>query len=135
MKVVIDTNVLISAAFRDKAPEEVILFIAAQSDFKWIVTTEILNEYLEVLGRKKFGLPDNILRRWVEILKKFTVLVEVDVPVSFIRDQKDAKFLACSLAVGADWLITGDHDFTQAEKLVNTTIISVLLSGSLSVMP
>ncbi|HCU23831.1 MAG TPA: putative toxin-antitoxin system toxin component, PIN family, partial [Deltaproteobacteria bacterium] len=43
------------------------------------------------------------------------------------RDQKDAKFLECALSANADFLITGDRDFHQAQKLVNTTIISVSL--------
>ncbi|MEK6406007.1 MAG: putative toxin-antitoxin system toxin component, PIN family [Acidobacteriota bacterium] len=47
--------------------------------------------------------------------------------LEFARDSKDAKFLACALVNDAEFLITGDRDFTQAEKLVNTTIISVLL--------
>ena len=37
MKVLIDTNVLVSAALRDKDPEAVILFIAARPDWQWIV--------------------------------------------------------------------------------------------------
>ena len=37
MKVLIDTNVLVSAALRDKDPEAVILFIAAQPDWELIV--------------------------------------------------------------------------------------------------
>ena len=45
MKVVIDTNVLVSAALRDRDPEAVILFIVARADFEWIVSPEILVEY------------------------------------------------------------------------------------------
>jgi predicted nucleic acid-binding protein len=45
MKVVIDTNVLVSAALKDKDPEAVILFIVARSDFEWVVSPEILAEY------------------------------------------------------------------------------------------
>ena len=49
MKVLIDTNVVISAALKDKDPEMVILFIARHSDFEWIVSQEILEEYKAVL--------------------------------------------------------------------------------------
>ena len=45
----------------------------------------------------------------------------------FPRDQKDAKFLACAQAAEADYFITGDRDFTEAKKLVTTTILSVSL--------
>ena len=53
--VVVDTNVVISAAFRDRIPEEIILFIVGSEDFEWIVSPKILTEYNEVLSRKKFG--------------------------------------------------------------------------------
>jgi putative PIN family toxin of toxin-antitoxin system len=125
MKVLIDTNVLVSAALRDKDPETVILYIAAQADIEWIVSPAILAEYQEVLGRSKFGLPDEVQRQWREMLGALTTVVEADVAVDFPRDQKDAKFLACALAADAECFITGDRDFTEARKLLNTTILSV----------
>ena len=42
MKVLVDTNVLISAAFRDRLPEKVILFLSARPYFMWIATEEIM---------------------------------------------------------------------------------------------
>ena len=127
MKVIIDTNVLISAALKDKDPEVVILFIAKHLDFEWIVSTEILEEYKGVLSRDKFGLSEELLHNWFDLIEKLTTPIEVDVTVNFPRDQKDAKFLACALVANAEFFITGDMDFTQAQKLVNTKIISVSL--------
>jgi predicted nucleic acid-binding protein len=45
--------------------------------------------------------------------------------IDFPRDRKDAKFIACALAAKADYLITGDRDFTEAQKLLSTTILTV----------
>ena len=39
----------------------------------------------------------------------------------------DNKFLACALATNAEFFITGDRDFSQAQKLISTTILSVSL--------
>lgn len=97
MKVVIDTNVLVSAALKNREPETVILFIVARTDFEWIVSPEILAEYKDVLSRKKFGLPKEVQRRWFDVLDRLTTVIEVDVAIDFPRDQKDAKFLACAL--------------------------------------
>jgi uncharacterized protein len=36
-------------------------------------------------------------------------------------------FLACTLTANAEFFITGDRDFSQAQKLLNTTILSVSL--------
>jgi uncharacterized protein len=126
MKVVIDTNVLVSAVLKDRDPEEVIMFVAGRDDMEWIVSPEILNEYQEVLKRPKFGLPEDILQEWFEMLEALTVSCDVVLDLDFPRDRKDAKFLACALSVDADYLITGDRDFSQAQKLLNTTILSVL---------
>jgi putative PIN family toxin of toxin-antitoxin system len=133
MKVLIDTNVLVSAALKDKIPEEVILFVVLHADMQWMVSPEILAEYKEVLSRSKFGLPHEIRNQWFDLLDVFTTVVEADVEIDFPRDRQDAKFLACALAANADYFITGDRDFTEAHKLVNTTILSASLFKKLIV--
>ncbi len=127
MKVVLDTNVLISAALKDKDPEALILYIVEQPDFTWVVSPEILSEYKEVLSRPKFALPEAVLYKWFELLDVVTTTVQANLEFEFPRDQKDAKFLACALAAKAEFFVTGDRDFSQAQKLLNTTILSVSL--------
>ena len=114
MRVVVDTNVLISAAIRDRLPERVILWIVGQDDVEWVVSGEILDEYAAVMERRKFALPPEIVDRWFELLARETVLVEVAGGVAFPRDRKDARFIACANGAAADYLITGDTDFAAA---------------------
>lgn len=125
MRVIIDTNVVISAALKDRNPETVLLFVIEQPEFQWIGSVEIVEEYWRVLKRPKFRLPQDILRRWREAFDNFITVVEVSDKVSFPRDQKDAKFLECALSTDAEYFITGDRDFEEARKLSNTTILSV----------
>jgi len=125
VKVVIDTNVLVSAILKDKEPEAILLFIASHPEIEWIISPSILKEYNEVLNRKKFSLPDNIKIAWLNLLDSLTTVIDAGVNINFPRDQKDAKFLSCAIAAGADYFITGDKDFEQAEKLFETVIISV----------
>lgn len=125
MKVVIDTNVLVSAILKNRTPESVILFVVENDDIEWIVSPEIMKEYREVLSRPKFSLPPELLAHWFEMLERFTVVCHVGFEIDFPRDRKDAKFLSCAIASGADFLITGDQDFTQAQRLITTTILSV----------
>lgn len=125
MKVVIDTNVLVSAVLRDRTPEAVILFVLEQDDFTWIISDEILTEYKHVLARQRLGIPELIQQRWLRLINTLTSIVTVDQTISFPRDPKDAKFLACALFASADFLITGDRDFSEAQRLVSTTILSV----------
>ncbi len=112
---------------RDRTPEEVILFVTEQDAFHWIVSDEILAEYREVLSRPKFDLSEEILNHWIEILESSTIEIDVDLEIDFPRDRKDAKFIACALAAQANFFVTGDHDFNEAQQMMNTTIISVSL--------
>ncbi len=125
MKVVIDTNVLVSAVIRDRDPEKVILYVASQPDIEWIASAHILKEYKDVLSRKVFGLPQDVLNAWFSLLESLIVIVETDFAIDFPRDRKDAPFLVCALAADADYFITGDRDFNEAQKLLKTTILSV----------
>jgi len=125
IRVVVDTGVVVSAAFRDRAPEEVILFIVGSEDFEWTVFPPILDEYNEVLSRKKFALTEAVLQSWSDIFDECTTVIEPEITIDFPRDQKDAMFLECALTAEANYFITGDKDFEEAQKLATTTIISV----------
>jgi uncharacterized protein len=131
MKVVIDTNVLVSAVLKGRVPRDVIQFIFDNPDWQWIASEEIIVEYKEVLSRSKFKLANEVRGEWFEIIDTFITLIDVNFEVDFPRDRKDAKFLACAMAAEAEFLITGDSDFNQAQTLVNTTIISVSLFNRL----
>lgn len=89
--------------------------------------SRILTEYREVLRRPKFGLPEAFLSQWNERFHSVVAKWPVDISVSLPRDMADAKFLACALAADADFLITGDKDFTEARKMGRTKIVSVNL--------
>ena len=124
MKVLIDTNILVSAILRDRLPERIILYVAEHPHITWIVSDDILAEYHGVLQRPKFRLAPHLLQRWFALIDNLVVKVAVDIVVEFGRDPKDAKFLACSLVSEADFFITGDRDFEDVQKLGNTKILS-----------
>jgi putative PIN family toxin of toxin-antitoxin system len=137
MRVVVDTNVVVSAILRDRLPEKILLFIIGHPDFEWVASPEILTEYREVLRRPKFGLPAEVLARWEERFRVAIAEWPVEMPVEFPRDVKDAAFLACALAADVDFLVTGDLDFTEARQVGRTMIVSVrqfheLVCGPLS---
>lgn len=125
MKIVIDTNELVSAVLRDRDPEAVVMFVANRDDFEWIVSKEIMAEYCEVLSRPKFGLSKDLLQGWFTMLDRLTSPCHVDLEIEFPRDRKDAKFLSCAIAAGVDYFVTGDSDFNEAHQLLSTTILSV----------
>lgn len=131
MNVLIDTNVLLSAALRDRLPEQVVLYVATRDDFRWVVTPEIFGEYTDVLRRPRFALDRPTLERWTKLLAMRTVNIgSPPRAADFPRDPKDAPFLAAALAAHADFLITGDQDLLQAKGIVATRIVTVAEFGS-----
>ncbi|MFY7805631.1 MAG: putative toxin-antitoxin system toxin component, PIN family [Limnoraphis robusta] len=125
MKIIVDTNILISAVLKGKNARQVIEFIIDQPDFEWIVSQQILEEYREVINRPKFKIPNETRHQWLDKIDTIPQLVEVKVKIDFPRDAKDAKFLALALASQADFLITGDRDFNEVTELEKTVIISL----------
>ncbi|MGA0197945.1 MAG: putative toxin-antitoxin system toxin component, PIN family [Prochlorotrichaceae cyanobacterium] len=71
MKVVIDTNILISAVLKDRDPETIILAVAQNPLFHWIASPPIVNEYKAVLIRPKFGLNEAQQREWFQLIDTY----------------------------------------------------------------
>lgn len=83
MRVVVDTNVVVSAILRDRNPEKAILHLVKNPDCEWLASEEILAEYREVMRRPRFGLSPEILARWDDRFSKAVAVWPVTVPVNF----------------------------------------------------
>jgi putative PIN family toxin of toxin-antitoxin system len=126
MKVVIDTNVIVSAVLRDRNPEKAILYVVDRPEiFDWVVSVAILAEYKQVLSRSKFKAIDNVRSHWLNLIDEAVKIIDVSTSFDFPRDPKDAKFLECAIAANADYLVTGDRDFDEISDLQNTQVVSV----------
>lgn len=65
----------------------------------WLVTAEIVDEYVNVLRRPKFALPPEEIQRWTDLVQFRTICVGSPPAIEFLRDPKDAPFLAAAIAV------------------------------------
>lgn len=125
MKVVVDTNIVISAVLRDRTPEMVLTHVIENPDIEWVASAAILEEYIGVLRRPKFKLPEALLTRWAEVFQEAVTMIDPTQRLEFPRDPKDAKFLDCVIFCQADYFITGDRDFNQAPEQIQSAICSV----------
>jgi uncharacterized protein len=117
MNIILDTNVLLSAAWRNGLPERVVLDAATTSDCEWIVTAPILSEYVSVLRRPKFNLPSELVQRWTDLVEMRTFMIPLpEVATLPLRDPGDVTFLVAAIAGEADFLITGDNDPLSASS-------------------
>lgn len=111
MRVVLDTNVLISALlFTGVASGLVPLW--QKGAITVLLSREILDEYLRVLAYQKFQLSEAEIKAAIEEeLLPFVQVIKPGLRVRVLkRNPSDNKFLECAVAGKADVLISGDKE-------------------------
>lgn len=115
MKIVIDTNVVISAAFFGGVPRKV-LQAAIEEKIIVCATDSIVEEYQEIrtemVARKKGTLRDNIFDLYLGKIKMIDAVTVVDV----CRDPDDNKFIACAVDAKAIYIVSGDKDLLTVKN-------------------
>lgn len=110
-RVVLDTNVLISAALSPYGkPFACLAWVLDNATL--ITSRELLDELDTRLARPKFSkyLNDPQRRAFVADLALASAMVEVRGVIKVCRDPDDDKLLEMAIAGGADCLVTGDQD-------------------------
>lgn len=122
MRVVLDTNVLISAILFGGTPRE-LLRSAIQGRFHAVTTQRLLDE-LERLLREKFDFSDAAAAATRD---QFEVLAEVVEPLEIpkvCRDPDDDEVLAAALAGSAVAIVTGDRDLLDLGSYRDIEIVT-----------
>jgi uncharacterized protein len=115
MKVVLDTNVLVSALLkRDSIPGR-LLQAVWDGNLDLVLSEPLLTELREVLNYPKIckRLVASAIdsEMFVELLPFFTVQVDLTgVEAPLPRDAGDEMVLATLMASQAEWLVSGDED-------------------------
>lgn len=109
MKVVLDTNVLISGIFW-KSNEARVLKKCQMETLQNCISKEILNEFIRVISYPKFGHPENEIDAATNMIIKFSTFFKPRRRVQIIKkDPTDNKFLECAYEAGAKYIISGDE--------------------------
>lgn len=120
MKIVLDTNVLISGIFWKGVPYKIIE-LWANGNLQIVVTKKILKEYFEVLNR--IDTSGEIAKKWkLFILEKVLIVAEKTV-VKLSRDANDDMFINCALSADVEYLVSGDKDLLTLEAVYKTKIL------------
>jgi len=115
-KIVIDANVIISAAFGGKPLEAV---VRAMEDHEVYLSEAIERELLGViaglskkLSKDQMAFLDEKMRQLLSHVRR----VSVSIQVALSRDAKDDHYLSLCKAARADFLITGDKDLLSVSE-------------------
>jgi putative PIN family toxin of toxin-antitoxin system len=124
-RLVLDTNVLVSAAFRNGSlPHRTLL--KARMEARLLASDETLAEFREVLLREKFDryLNRDLRVRLLEEYARLCTLVPIPSPIRACRDFRDDKFLEVAVHGRADAIVTGDADLLDLNPFLGIMILS-----------
>lgn len=124
MRVVLDTNVVMSALFFGGIPGRVLdAFRTGLIELAY--SPAILEEYARVGGMLSERFGDLNLGSILAVIAAAGTLVDappIAEPVS--RDPDDDKFLACARAAGASVIVSGDHDLLALREWNGISVLS-----------
>lgn len=109
LRLVIDTNVLVSAAIKPAGLQRTALVLAITKPARLYISRPILAEYSEVLARPELKIRKGLRQQLLQFLKNRSRLVVPTQRLSVAYDPDDNIFLECADAARADYLITGNQ--------------------------
>lgn len=130
LRVVVDTNVLVSGLFGIKnSPSSKILKAIRNQKIILVTSPVILKEVEDVINRKKIikvtKMSKKEQRSFLDKLIARSDVTEGQQASKRIgRDVKDDKFLSCAYEAKADYIVTGDEDLLTLKKYEGTKIVT-----------
>lgn len=117
MLAVVDTGVLISGLIRRQGTTGDVLRFLRNGRFRIVYTTDILVEFVDVMGRppfrSKYHIEPEDTTALLNLIRLRGELVVTSRYVTACRDPKDSKFLEAALAGKADCIVSGDADLLK----------------------
>jgi putative PIN family toxin of toxin-antitoxin system len=125
MKVVLDTNVLVSALWWNGNERKVLLATLGEN-IDLLVSDDILTEFLSVIARKKFAnFPRDSIYQFIEIILETAIIVEPIDKINVVKeDSDDNRILECAISGKADYVVTGDCHLLKIREYGGVKIIT-----------
>ena len=125
MRVVLDANVLVSAALKDKSPPAVAVHTVEQHDVL-LKSRATERQLFEVLARPYFvSLIAPAAHTWLRELLTTAEAVTIIERIVACRDPTDDKFLELAVNGRADLIVSGDADLLVLNPFRNIPIITL----------
>jgi putative PIN family toxin of toxin-antitoxin system len=108
LRLVIDTNVVISAALKPESLQRTALVLALTKPARLYLSQEIMAEYAEVLARPGLKIRKGIRLQLLQLIENSSHLISSSRRLDVCSDPDDNIFIECAEAARADYLITGN---------------------------
>jgi putative PIN family toxin of toxin-antitoxin system len=109
LRLVIDTNVLISAAIKPAGLPRTVLLLAITKPARLYISRPILEEYSEVLARPELQIRKGLRQQLLQLIKNHGYTVAPTRHLEVTQDPDDNMFLECADVARADYLVTGNQ--------------------------
>ena len=123
MRILIDTNILISGLFFHGLPKN-LLSELDQEKFEICINKKILAEYNEQIYKKvinpKYRLNQKLQAKFFDNLHNFEIVSDLIV----CRDVKDDKFINCAIDAKAIYIVSGDSDLLDIKNFAGIEIVT-----------
>lgn len=124
LRIVLDSNVLVSALLGQGGPRRLLLILSREHVI--VSSVQMLAELEDVLHRDKFQLTDGQITDYLSlIISGSTVLDVAEYPEVIRADPDDDVVLASALEGEADYIVTGDKHLLLLNEYRKTKILTV----------
>jgi putative PIN family toxin of toxin-antitoxin system len=124
LRLVLDTNVLVSAALKPEGLQRTTLLLAITKPARFYVSRPILEEYADVLSRPELAIRKGARQQLLQLIRNNSHIVTPSRRLEVASDPDDNVFLECADAARADYLITGNQKhfprFWKKTKIITT---------------
>jgi len=119
---VIDTNVIVSAYITKNLSASTSKVWAAvlQGKITPVYSDEIIDEYSEVLHRKKFGIPENLIKWAIDRIIMNGIHGDRVPSTEYFPDPKDVVFYEVAISKDDNCLVTGNKKHFPNNPIVVT---------------
>ena len=123
MRILIDTNILISGLFFHGLPKKLLSEMDFEK-FNICVNEEIVLEYIEKVDKKfsnaKYVIDKELREKFFSSLQSF----EMKSDLKICRDPKDDKFINCAIDAKAIYIVSGDSDLLTIKNFAGIEIVT-----------
>ena len=118
-KLVLDTNVIISAALSDKGNSSIIFKMISDGKLQLCYNAQILSEYTDVLSRAKFSFSPEKQKTFIDKIEEIGIVVNLASSDTLLPDESDRVFYDTAKACKGV-LITGNTKHYPNEPFILT---------------
>jgi putative PIN family toxin of toxin-antitoxin system len=109
LRLVLDTNVLVSAALKPKGLQGTTLSLALTKPARLFCSPAIMAEYRDVLARPELPIRKGTRLQLLQLIRNRSYLTKGTHRLEICSDPDDNRFLEVADRAGADYLITGNQ--------------------------